>query len=140
MARFTAPLLSLLLAGGTLAASLHAQSDQSITVRIPFPFAVGMHTIEPGTYQFSLPSTSFTLSVLNVKTGEVEMFNVRPEHQPAIEQKGTLVFRNYEDGSVLNEVHFPGTGVFSEVIDRRDPGKTEAKRSSPDGSITIAER
>lgn len=144
MARRTAlaagSLLALLMAGGTLAHPLHAQSDEEITVRIPFPFAVGAHALAPGTYQFSLPSTSFMLSVLNVKTGVVEMFNVRPEHQRTIEEKGRLVFRNDQDASVLNEIHFPGTSVFSEVIDRRDPGTMVARRTSPEGSITIAQR
>ena len=144
MKRFTSlvaqSLVTFLIAGGTIASTLHAQSNDAITVRVPFPFTVGTQNLAPGTYQFSLPSSPFALSVLNVKTGDLETFNVHPEQQRAIEQNGRLVFRNYEDGSVLSEIHFAGTGVFSEVIERRSSGTTEAKRSSPDGSITIAQR
>jgi hypothetical protein len=144
MTRFTSlvvkSLAPLLIAGGTLATNLQAQSDDAITVRVPFPFTVGTRSIAPGTYRFSLLSGHFLLSVLDVKTGDVEMFNVRPEGQRAVEQYGRLVFNNSEERSVLNEVHFPGTSVFSEVIQRRGGGRIEAKKSSPDNSISVAQR
>jgi hypothetical protein len=144
MTRFTSlitrSLVTLLMAGGALATSLHAQSDEAITVRVPFPFTLGTQSMAAGTYQFSLPTSHFTLAVLNVKTRDMEMFNVHPEQESAIAQEGRLVFRNTDDGSDLNEIHFPGTGMFSEVVERRNSGRMEGKSSTPDGSITIAER
>jgi hypothetical protein len=73
MTRFTSlaakSLVTFLIAGGTLATNLQAQSDVAITARVPFPFTVGKHSIEPGTYQFSLLTSQFLLSVVNVKPG-----------------------------------------------------------------------
>ena len=133
-------LVTLLLGSATLATSLQAQSDGAITIRIPFSFTVGTQSIAPGTYQFSLLSTHFLLSMVNVKTGDVEMFAVRPEQQRAVEQRGGLVFRNSEESSVLNEVHFPGTSMFSKVIPQRDDRRIEVKKASTDSSITVSQR
>lgn len=144
MTKFTSlvvtSLATLLIGSATLAINLQAQSDDAITVRVPFSFTVGTQSIAPGTYRFSLLSSQFLLSAVNVKTGDMEMFDVRPEQQRAVDQHGRLVFRNTEGSSVLNEVHFPGTGLFSEVIQRRDDRRLEAKRSSTDSSISVAQR
>lgn len=133
-------LVTLLIGSATLATNLQAQSDDAITVRVPFSFTVGTQSIAPGTYRFSLLSSQFLLSVVNVKTGDMEMFDVRPERQRAVDQHGRLVFRNTEGCSVLNEVHFPDTSQFSEVVQRHGAGRIEAKRSSTDSSITVAQR
>jgi hypothetical protein len=133
-------LVTLLIGSTMLATNLQAQSDDAITVRVPFPFTVGTQSIAPGTYQFSLLSSQFLLSVVNVKTGDREVFSVHPEQQRAVDQHGLLVFRNSEGSSVLNEVHFPGTGEFSELIQRHGAGRIEAKRSSTGSSIFIAQR
>ena len=144
MTKFTslvaASLVTLLIGSTTLAINLQAQSDDAITVRVPFSFTVGTQSIAPGTYRFSLVSSQFLLSVVNIKTGDMEMFDVRPEQQRAVDQHGRLVFRNTEGSSVLNEIHFPGAGLFSEVIQRRDDRRVEAKRSSTDNSISVAQR
>ena len=144
MTKFTSlvvtSLATLLIGSATLAINLQAQSDDAITVRVPFSFTVGTQSIAPGTYRFSLLSSQFLLSAVNVKTGDMEMFDVRPEQQRAVDQHGRLVFRNTEGSSVLNEVHFPGTGLFSEVIQRRDDRRLEAKTSSTDSSISVAQR
>jgi hypothetical protein len=132
--------LAMLLMGATLATSLHAQSDNAITVSVPFRFTIGTETIAPGTYQFSLPSSQFLLSVVNVKTGNTEVFTVRPEQQRGIKQRGRLVFRDSEGSSVLNEIHFPGTGMFSEVIQRRGARRMIAKKSSTGNSNCVAQR
>jgi hypothetical protein len=124
---------------GSATTNLQAQSD-AITVRVPFRFAVGTTTIAPGTYQFSQPSSQFMVSVVNVKTGVTKIFPVRPEQQRGIEQRARLVFRDVEGGDVLNEIHFPGTRVFSEVIQRRGAGTMEAKKPSPDNSTSVAQR
>src|SRR5579863_6769248 len=73
IASFAKLLLAILIAGGTLATDLHAQSDE-ITVNVPFAFIVGTHTISPGTYRFSLMSSEFLLSVVNTKTGDKQIF------------------------------------------------------------------
>jgi hypothetical protein len=132
-------LVTLLIGGGTLAANLQAQGDP-ITVDIPFPFTVGTQSIGPGTYTFSLLPSQFLLSVTNVKTGGIEMFSVRPERQRSVEQHGRVVFHNSDGYSVLNEVHFPGTGTFSEVIQRHAAARMEAKKSSTGNSISVAQR
>lgn len=143
MMRFTSlvakSLFTLLITGGTFVSNLHAQSN-AITVRVPFPFTVGTQSIASGTYQFSLQSDHFLLFVLNVKTGDVEMFEVRPEQRHALEQRGRLIFGNSSGRSILNEIHFPGASTFSEVIQRHDAGRIEAKRRSMDGSISVAQR
>jgi hypothetical protein len=142
MTKFTSlvvtSLVSLLIGSATLATNLQAQSDDAITIRIPFPFTLGTQSIAPGTYQFSLLSSRFVLCVVNVKTGAREMFDVRPEQQRAVDQHGRLVFRNTEGSSVLNEVHFPGTRLFSEVIQLQDVRRIKAKRPSTDNSISVA--
>jgi hypothetical protein len=134
MTKFTSlvvtSLVTLLIDSATLAPNLQAQGDDAITLRVPFSFTVGTESIAPGTYQFSLLSSQFLLSVVNVKTGDTEIFTVRPERQRVPDQHGRLVFRNSEGSSVLNEVHFPGAGLFSEVIQRRDDRRLETKRSS----------
>jgi hypothetical protein len=144
MTKFTSlvvtSLATLLIGSATLATNMQAQNDDAITLRVPFSFTVGEQSIAPGTYQFSLLSNHFLLSVLNVKTGDTQIFTVRPELQRAPDQRGRLVFRNSEGSSVLNEVHFPGTGLYSEVIERRDDRRIEAKRSSTGDSITVAQR
>jgi hypothetical protein len=133
-------LATLVIGAGTLTMNLHAQSD-TITVSIPFPFTVSTENIAPGTYRFSLVSSQFLLSVLNVKTGDVEMFDVRPEQEGALEQPhGHLVFRNSAGSRVLNEVHFPGTDTFSELTPRRRAGKLEAKGPVACSTVSVARR
>lgn len=138
-------LITILIGSGTLAANLHAQSDIAITVSVSFPFTLGEQSIAPGTYQFSLASNrlepnQFLLSVLNVKTGHMEMFPVHPERQRTFEQRGRLIFRNSAGRSVLAEVHFPGTDTFSEVIQRRHTETTETKPSSTSSFVSVAQR
>jgi hypothetical protein len=133
LASFIKSMVIVLVFFGPLAANLQAQSD-AITVRVPFPFTVGAQTIAAGAYQFSLVSSGlgsdeFLLSMLNIKTGDAEMFAVHPEQQPAFEQQGHLNFRNSANGKVLTEVHFPGTDTFSELIHTVAP--EESKQCSP---------
>ncbi len=133
-------LVTVLIGGATLTNNLQAQIDDSITVRVPFRFTVGTETIAPGTYQFSLPYDHFLLSVINVKTGGREMFPVLPERQRGVEQRGHLLFHDSEETHVLNEIYFPGTDSFSEVVERRGPGRMEAKKSSTGNSTCLAQR
>ena len=132
--------LVMILIGGAFAIRLQAQSDLAVTVSIPFPFTVGNQTIAPGTYRFGLQSSPFLLSVIDVKTGDTEMFSVHPEQQTTYEQRGLLVFRKEEGSRILSEVHLPGTEVFSEVLEGRGKRRTEAKKSSTCQAVTVAQR
>jgi hypothetical protein len=144
MTKFTSlvvtSLVTLLIDSTTLATNLQAQNDDAITIRVPFSFTVGTQSIAPGTYRFSLVSSQFLLSVVNIKTGDMNLFVVRPEQQRAVDQHARLVFRNTEGSSVLNEVHFSGTSRFSEVVQLHGDGRIEAKKSRAEGSITVAQR
>jgi hypothetical protein len=133
-------LMSILIGCGTLAINLQAQSDLAMTASIPFPFTMGTHNMAPGTYEFSLVSSQFLVSVLNVKTGHQEMFRVRPVKELAVEQRGGLRFRNSEDRSMLSEIHFPGTDRFSEVGQRHGTGSIKAKSSPAAETISVAQR
>jgi hypothetical protein len=133
-------LVTILIGSGTLAINLQAQSDLAMTASIPFPFTVGTQSMAPGTYEFSLVSSQFLVSVRNVKTGHQEMFPVRPGQQLAVEQCGRLKFRNSNARSILSEVHFPGTDRFSEVDQGHGIGSIEAKNPSTDSSISVAQR
>jgi hypothetical protein len=133
-------LVTILICGGPLAVNLQAQSNHAMTVSIPFPFTVGGHSIAPGTYQLSLESDPFLLSVRNVKTGHEDIFPVRPEQPRGFEPQGRLIFGNSAGSRVLNEVRFPGTGTFTEVIQRHAAGRIEAKGSSTSNSVSVAQR
>jgi len=132
-------LLTLLMVGGTLATNLQAQSG-AVTVNVPFPFTVDTQTLTPGTYRFSLEFDSFLLSVFDVKASHERLFLVRPALQPAVEQRGHLVFRNSEGYRALNEIHFPGSEMFLEVVQRHRAARMEAKKPSPGNPISAAGR
>lgn len=132
-------LLMLLVASAVLAVNLHAQDD-SITVSIPDAFTVGTETMMPGTYQFSLESSEFLISIRNVMTGEKELFDVYPEQQQTVEQRGHLIFRNSAGCSVLHEVHYPGSDTFSELIQPRACASFERAPSSKDKTTCASHR
>lgn len=132
-------LFALLIIGGSLSSSMQAQND-AVTVTVPFRFAVGTHSNAPGTYHFSLESSQYLLSVTNVKTGDVEMFDVRPERQSKFERRGHLIFRDSSGHNVLHEVHFPHTDTFAELIDRHPASRTETARSGMSHSSSAGQR
>lgn len=113
-----------------LAPAANLQAQDAITVHLSFPFTVGKQSIPSGTYQFSLESSQFLLSVRNVKTGDMETFDVRPEQQSTFEQNGHLLFRSSADRRILAEVHFPGLNTFSELIQQQSDRKVETLRAS----------
>lgn len=133
-------LVMILIVSGTLEINLQAQSNLAVTASIPFPFTVGAHDMAPGTYEFSLASSQFLVSVVNVKTGHQEMFPVRPVQQRAVEQSGCLRFRKSEARSALSEIHFPGTDRFSELGQRHGTGSIEANSSPAAETISVAQR
>ena len=129
MPLFVKSLSVIFIAGGILATNLQAQSNE-ITVSVSFPFAVGSHNLAPGTYRFSLMSSEFLLSVVDVKTGNRQIFDVHPEQQNSAEQRGRLIFRKSAGRRILNEIHFPGADTFSETIAPRPATSTETVRST----------
>lgn len=148
MTRFTSlvtrSLLAFLIGGGIHATNLYAQSD-AITVSVPFSFTVGRQDVAPGTYRFSLvssrmESSQFVLSLRDVRTGNMELFEVRPEQQPTVAQHGYLLFHKSAGRSVLNEVHFPGTDTFSELIPPRRGAKTRPTRALAERQTCVAQR
>ncbi|UWZ83629.1 hypothetical protein [Occallatibacter riparius] len=136
---FAKSMFAIAIAGAAISPSMQAQND-AVTVTVPFQFAMGTQSIAPGTYQFSLTSSQYVLSVVNLKTGHAEIFNVRPERRSETEKRGNLIFRNSSGGRVLSEVHFPGTDTFSEVIERRQSARTETARSATSNSGSVGRR
>ena len=136
----TKSLLGILLAGGALTTNLQAQSDLAVTVSIPFPFTVDGHSMAAGTYQFSLVSSPFLVSVLNVKTGLKEMFPVRPKQQLTPEESGRVKFHDANSHPMLSEIHFPGTDRFIELDQRYVVGRRDVKSSPTAQSISVAQR
>jgi hypothetical protein len=141
---FVQSLFAILIGGGILPSNLQAQND-GITVSVPFAFTVGSQSIAPGTYQFSLNSghvgsIGFLLSITNLKTGAMQVFDVLPERQFAIEERGRLTFRTSAGRPMLATVHFPGSDTFSEVVQRHDGGQREATPSSISQSGSVSRR
>jgi hypothetical protein len=139
MTLISSSLFTILIGSGTLATRLQAQSDSAVRVNIPIAFTVGKQTMAPGTYKLSLTPDPFVLSVVNAKTGDQEMFEVRPEQGRSVEQRGRVVFHRLDGLGVLDEVHFPGADTFSQVIQPHFT-KMEAKGSSPSNSVAVAQR
>ncbi len=137
MSFFTKSLFALTIAGAALATNLQAQSE-GVIVTVPFPFTMGTQTVAPGTYEFNLISSQFLLSVTNRKTGDVEMFPVHPERQSKVEEHGGLTFRSSAARNALNEVHFPGTDRFSELIQPRHARRNETLSSTAEKSVFVA--
>lgn len=125
---------------GTCTSLLSAETESEVTAEIPFPFTVGKQTIAPGTYQFSLVSGQFLLSVRNLKTGHPEMFGVRPEQEYATKPHGRLVFLRCGGSDVLNEIHFREADTFIQVRQPHCAAQTETKRVLPNDSVSVAQR
>lgn len=132
-------LVALLIGGAMLVTNLHAQDD-AMTISVPFAFTVGTQSKAPGTYQFKLVSSQFLLSVTNVKTGEMEVFSVHPQQQRTYEERGHLAFRKAAGHSFLNEVHFRGTDVFSEVVQAPRGARSNTMIASTASQTCVAQR
>lgn len=133
-------LLVVLIGGGAFATSLEAQSENAMTVSIPFQFNVGRQSIAPGTYRFSLAPNLFEISIVDVKNGHAEMFAVIPERERVLKPGGRVVFQQREDHRALNEVHFPGGDFFIQVIQPHGVRQIMAKKSLPGDSVSVAQR
>jgi len=133
-------LAAVLLVGGSFAPNLQAQSELAITVTVRNAFTAGTETFAPGTYRFSQAFDPMVLSVVNVKTGGERLFSVFPARQAATEEQGYVVFRKSGEGSVLDQVHFPGTDTFSEFVHKPGQERIVANKSSAQKTVSIAQR
>ncbi len=133
-------LVTVLLGSGSFAPNLQAQSELAITVSVPNAFTAGTETFAPGTYRFTQEFDPFVLSVLNVETGGERLFSVAPGRQGATEQYGYAVFSKSGGSSVLDQVHFPGTDTFSELVHRPRHGRIVANQSSGKKTVYIAQK
>ncbi len=133
-------LVAVLIVGGTFAVKAHAQNGPGVVFSVPFAFTADGRNIPAGTYELNLISNNFMMSIRNVETGNMQIFNVHPEQQRAIESQGRLIFHNCGDHLELTEFHIPGTDVFSETMRRRSRNNTEAKACPPTDFVTLASR
>jgi hypothetical protein len=119
---------------------LSAQDVQGEIFTVPFTFTAEGHEIEPGTYEIRRDFSQFLMSIVNVKTGEKQLFSVRPETRAAIPEKGLLVFRGCGNRKTLSEFHVRGANLFSAAV---EPGRRETpemERCSRVDAVTIAAR
>ncbi|HVT98581.1 MAG TPA: hypothetical protein VHE33_13850 [Acidobacteriaceae bacterium] len=137
---FAVQFLAAALVGSVCGPSLRAQSDIAITASVSHAFTIGTQTLGAGTYRFSQGSDAFLLSVINVKTGEQKLFTVLPEQHGDFAQQGYLRFRTVGESSVLSEIHFSGTDVFSAVVQKQKPERRLAKKSSAKDTVSVAQR
>ena len=133
-------LLAILVGGGASEAKLNAQSGPGEIFTVPFAFAAQGHEIQAGTYEVRRDSSQFLITISNVKTGEKQMFSVRPEGRSAVPQKGLLVFQGCGDRKELGEFHVRGTNLYSTMIESRRKNSPEVEGCSREETVTLAAR
>jgi hypothetical protein len=133
-------LFTVLIAGGTFPTNLHAQSEPGLTFSVPFAFWTNGHHIPAGTYQVTLDSGQFLISIRNIKTGAKQLFSVRPEQRGAITERGVLVFHNCGERKDLTEFHIPGTDAYSATMTPHGAGNIEANNCRANDTMTLAAR
>jgi len=133
-------LFAVLIAGGMFAAKLHAQDEPGLTFSVPFAFSTNGHSIPAGSYQVTLDSSHFLISIRNIKTGDKQLFSVRPEQKRTISERGLLVFHNCGERKDLTEFHIPGTDVYSATISPHGAKNMEAKNCRANDTMTLAAR
>lgn len=138
--RLAGLLLTVLIAGGVSEARSNAQSVSGEIFTVPFAFTTDGHEIEPGTYEIRRDSSQFLISMRNVKTGEKQLFSVRPEERSAVPAEGLLVFRRCGDRKELSEFHIRGTNLYSSTIDAKPKRGTEVESCSNPDTVTLAAR
>ena len=133
-------LLAVLIAGGTCQARLNAQNEPGEVFTVPFAFTADGHEIQPGTYEVRRESNQFLVSIQNVKTGEKQLFSVRPEERSAVPAMGLLVFERCGDQKALSEFHIRGTNLYSATIDAGRRKSPEVESCSRSDTVTLAAR
>jgi hypothetical protein len=133
-------LLTAVVAGNTFEAKLNAQSGPGEIFTVPFAFTADGHVVEPGTYEIRRDSSQFLISIQNVKTGEKQLFSVRPEQRRAVSSEGLLVFNRCGDRKALSEFHVQGTNFFSTTIDGGHAKTMDLESCSHPDTVTLAAR
>jgi len=136
----TGVLLTGLAVGGTFGARAAAQDGTGEIFTVPFSFIADGHEIRPGTYEIRRESSQFLLSIQDVKTGEKQLFSVRPEQRSAVPENGLLVFQQCGERKQLSEFHLRGTNLYSATIDSTPRESSELESCSKPGTVTIAAR
>ena len=133
-------LLAVLIAGGVCGVRLTAQSETGEIFTVPFAFTVDGQEIQPGIYELRRDSNQFLISMRNVKTGEKQLFSVRPEERSAVPAKGLLVFERCGDRKDLSEFHIRGTNSYSATINGGRRKSPEVESCSRPDTVTLAAR
>ena len=133
-------LVAVLIVGGTFAAELHAQSGPGVVFSVPFAFTVDGHNVAAGNYELNLVSSEFLMSIRDRKTGKLQVFDVHPDQERSIEERGRLIFESCGDHRYLTEFHIPGTNVYSTAMSPRRLKDTEAKACPATDFVTVAAR
>jgi hypothetical protein len=133
-------LFAILVLSCGFATRLQAQDEPAVTFSIPFAFSTAGRTIPAGTYQLNLVEGQHLMSILNVKTGDMQVFSVFPDQQKSIESHGRLIFNRCGDRNELAEFHIPGTNFYSRMVPSRADRKLEAKACPLDQTVTLASR
>ena len=133
-------LLAVLIAGGASEARLNAQSVSGEVFTVPFAFTADGHEVQPGTYEIRRDTSPFLLSIQNVKTGEKQLFGVRPEVRSDVLGKGLLVFQGCGDRKELSEFHIRGTNSYSETVNTGRKRNVEVESCSRPETVALASR
>jgi hypothetical protein len=133
-------LLAVLIAGAAFNAKLVAQNGPGEIFTVPFAFTADGHQIQPGTYEIRRDSTQFLMSIQNVKTGDKQLFSVRPEQRAGVSAKGLLVFHGCSDRKQLSEFHVRGTSLFSATMDSQTSSNLHRESCSRQEVVTLAAR
>lgn len=133
-------LFAVLAAGGGFTQKLAAQAGSGATFSVPFPFTADGYNVAAGTYEVRHLSSPFLISVINVETGEKQIFSVRPEQQGKIPSKGLLVFHRCGERVNLTEFHMTGTNSYSTAISPKRARNSEVESCSPEETMTVAAR
>lgn len=133
-------LLAVMFASGSFEARATAQDATGEIFTVPFEFTADGHEIQPGTYEIRRDSSQFLLSIQNVKTGEKQLFSVRPEQCAAVPDKGLLVFQQCGARKQLSEFHIRGTNLYGATIDSKPRKTSDLESCSRPDTVTIAAR
>ena len=132
--------LLLLLIGSLASTTLEAQYNSGITVHIPFAFTAGGQNLAAGVYTVEQASGTFSLLLVDVKTGHRSLLAMRPGRQQLGEAHGQLVFLECGGRTVLSEVRIPGTGMSSEVIQGHEHARSNTRACGTSSTTSIALR
>ena len=133
-------LLAVLMVGGASEARLNAQDGLGEIFTVPFAFTADGHEIQAGTYEIRRDSSQFLLSIQNLKTGEKQLFSVRPEQRSAVPARGLLVFHGCGERKELSEFHIRGTSLYSAAIDSGRSIGSEIENCPHPENVTSAAR